>query len=329
MADLFRMIKAYLIVCRYEYFPGELIALFIPILIATNSFEQFYSITVIEGVIAFILLYLSGFLINAWTDRDMDAKYQTFKTSIAWGVNYLGEKRLKTAIAFHLGISIILGAHICYRMGDLVPMVMILAGIFFGFGYSMKPFSFKTRGVLYHILALGLCCFFIPLVFMFYVVSGGLTLDLFLFAFGFTMVHYALEIGNQIQDYEEDLSEKLLTPIVRLGLKRSLGLALIFFMIGLPLMVALMYIWFNRRGSIRIAGPVLNDFFTISLISIVIFFGYLITIVGLFRMYREANNGGNLSSIMERIRSHINYAMWQISGVSGLFTVSILLFSTG
>jgi 4-hydroxybenzoate polyprenyltransferase len=329
MVDPFKIAKAYLKVCRYEYFPGELIALFIPILITADSFDQFYGITVIEGVIAFVLLYLSGFLINAWTDREIDAKYQTFKSSIAWGVRYIGERRLKTAIALHLGISIILGAHICYQMGDIVPMALILLGIFFGFGYSMKPFSFKTRGVIYHIFALGLCCFFIPLVFLFYVVSGGLTLGMLLFAVGFTMVHYALEVGNQIQDYEEDLAEKLGTPIVRMGLKKSLGLALVFFVIGLPLMVVLMYIWFNKRGSIQISGPLVNDLITISLISIILLMGYLITFIGLYRMYRDAVNGGNLPMIMKKIRSRINYALWQISGVSGLFTISIILFNTG
>jgi hypothetical protein len=57
--------------------------------------------------------------------------------------------------------------------------------------------------------------------------------------------------------------------------------------------------------------------------------GYPITFRGLHRMYRETKNGDVLSLVMSRIRSHINYARWQIFGVSALFLVSFALFLTG
>jgi len=320
------VIKAYLKVCRYEYFPAELTALFIPILLTADSLARFTDLAVFEGVVTFVILYLSGFLINAWTDREIDAKYQNFKSSIAWGVRRLGERGLKSAIAVHLSVSILLGLHISYLMESFIPIIIILVGIFFGFGYSIKPLTFKTRGVAFHMISLSLCCFFIPLVFLFYVLSDGFLIDQIVFASGFAMVHYALEVGNQIQDYEEDLKESMLTPTVRLGLTRSLVLALMSFTLGLPIMVGVLYYWFHARDIIHHFPPFLNGTMTILLISAMLGLGYSITFMGLYRMYRETRTTDGIPVMMRRVRSHINYALWQMMGITGLFFISLVFF---
>lgn len=326
MRSIRLMLAAYLKVCRYEYFPAEIIALFIPFFLSANSFNLILKPLVLEGALTFIILYLSGFLINAWTDREVDAKYQTFKSSIAWGVRYLGEKKLKIIIMVHILISLLLGLHISYIMRSFFPIIIILVGIFFAFGYSIQPFSFKTRGVFFHIISLSLCCFFIPMIFFFYVVNGGLTWDFLVFAGGFSMVHYALEIGNQIQDYEEDLTEDLKTPVVRIGLKKSLGLSMVFFIIGLPTMAIILSYWFHMKGTLGQISPIPDTIFTIAFISTILMFGYYITFRGLFRMYMESMKEGSLQIIMKNVRSHINYARWQISGIAGLFSISLIYF---
>jgi len=277
-------------------------------------------------IMTFVILYLSGFLINAWTDREIDAKYQTFKSSIAWGVRYLGERNMKTIIIVHLLISISLGLHISYKMMSIFPIVIILIGIFFAFGYSIQPFSFKTRGVFFHVISLSLCCFFVPMIFFFFVVNGNLTLDVIIFTSGFSMVHYALEIGNQIQDYEEDLIEDLKTPVVRIGLRRSLGLSLIFFFIGLPTIAIVIFYWFQIEGELDLISPIPDAILTIAFISTILVFGYFITLRGLFRMYKESTRKIALQPMMKGIRSHINYALWQLSGISGLLSLSIIYF---
>jgi 4-hydroxybenzoate polyprenyltransferase len=326
MIKVSQFVKAYLKVCRYEYFPGELIALFIPIFLTARSWGIFLELKVIEGILTFIILYLSGFLINAWTDREIDAKYKTFKSSIAWGVSYLGEGRLKALIMGHLLVSILLGVHISFLMGSAIPLIIILSGIFFGFGYSMRPLSFKTRGVFFHFVSLSLCCFFIPLVFLLYVVNGSLTIEYILFSSGFALVHYGLEVGNQILDYEEDLAENIMTPPVRIGLKRSLALALFSLLIGLPLMIGILSHWFQMSGLLASSSQTLRWMLNLVLITILLSSGYWITFRGLYRMYGETMKKEGLSIIMNRIRSHINYAQWQIFGVSGLFIVSLALF---
>ena len=320
------MLEAYLKVCRYEYFPAEITALLIPFFLSANSFNLFLKPLILEGALTFIVLYLSGFLINAWTDQEIDAKYQSFKSSISWGVKYLGEKNLKIIIMVHILISLLLGLHISYVMWSFFPMIIILVGIFFAFGYSIQPFSFKTRGVFFHIISLSLCCFFIPMIFFFYVINGVLTLDVLVFTSGFSMVHYALEIGNQIQDYEEDLAENLQTPVVRIGLKRSLGLSMVFFLLGLPTMAIILSYWFRMKNTLELISPIPDTILTIACISSILVFGYFITFRGLFRMYLESMNEGSLQVIMKRIRSHINYARWQMSGILGLFSISLIYF---
>jgi len=326
MRSIYLMLGAYLKVCRYEYFPAEITALFIPFFLSADSIDLILKPLILEGGLTFIVLYLSGFLINAWTDREVDAKYQTFKSSIAWGVRHLGERKLKIIIMVHILISLILGIHLSYAMGSFVPIIIILIGIFFAFGYSIEPFSFKTRGVFFHIISLSLSCFFIPMIFFFYVINGSLTWDILVFTGGFTMVHYALEIGNQIQDYEEDLTEDLKTPVVRIGLKKSLGLSMVFFVIGLPTMAFILSYWFQMKGLFGSLSPIQDTILTIVCISTVLIFGYFITFRGLFRMYIESSKQVSLQLIMRRIRSHINYARWQISGIIGLFAISLIYF---
>ena len=164
------------------------------------------------------------------------------------------------------------------------------------------------------------------MIFFFYVINGVLTLDVLVFTSGFSMVHYALEIGNQIQDYEEDLAENLQTPVVRIGLKRSLGLSMVFFLLGLPTMAIILSYWFRMKNTLELISPIPDTILTIACISSILVFGYFITFRGLFRMYLESMNEGSLQVIMKRIRSHINYARWQMSGILGLFSISLIYF---
>ena len=94
MASLLAQVKAYLHTCRYEYFPGEAPAMLVPIFLAAQPGQPLLHLDLVLGLVAFLLLFLSGFTINAYTDRKLDENYDSFKRNISSSVRVLGARRL-------------------------------------------------------------------------------------------------------------------------------------------------------------------------------------------------------------------------------------------
>lgn len=326
MTGLIEYMKAYYRVCRLEYLPGEIPAVFTVLFLGSATVSKFFEFPVIEAMIAFILLYLSGFIINAITDKEIDQKYDTFKTSIPKSVDVFGEKTVKAMVIGHVIIAIILGLHISLQMSTFIPIALILLGVFFGIGYSVRPLNFKVRGI-WHAIALGSSAFFLPFIFLMFVITDGLiTLPLMIFILGFSFVHYGMEFGNQAIDYVEDRDSNVRTPPVRWGMIPSLKIALGCVVIGFVAEAVSLYNILLSKGSFTFIHPLLStNVLYVTLLTIIIA-GYAIPTKGLWKMLDTLKHSKTVEEGMPTLKKICNYAKWQTSGILGVAIVSAILF---
>lgn len=325
MTGIVDYLKAYYRVCRLEYLPGEIPAVFTVLFLGSVSVSRFQALPVIEALVAFILLYLSGFIINALADKEIDQKYDTFKTSIPKSVDLLGEKTLKAMIIGHVIIAIALALHITFQMNSFVPITLVLVGVFFGLGYSIKPFHFKVRGV-WHAIALGSSAFFLPFLFLMYVIAEGITLPLFVFILGFSFIHYGMEFGNQAIDYVEDKASNVRTPPVRWGMIPSLNVALGFVVVGIIGEAVGLYYIVLSKGSFTFIHPFLTKNIVFVIFLCIVIAGYYIPTKGLWQMLATLKRSKVIEDGMPTLKKICNYAKWQTSGIMGVAIVSGILF---
>ncbi|UCE72961.1 MAG: UbiA family prenyltransferase [Methanomassiliicoccales archaeon] len=325
MTGFMDYLKAYYRVCRLEYAPGEIPAIFTVLFLGSASVSRFFEPLVIEALFAFMLLYLSGFIINAIADKDIDKKYDTFKTSIPKSVDILGEKTLWAMIITHVGVAIALAFHISFMMGSIWPIALVLIGVFFGLGYSIKPFHFKVRGV-WHAIALGSSAFFLPFIFLMFVVAEGITIPLFIFIIGFCFIHYGMEFGNQAIDYVEDKASDVKTPPVRWGMIPSIQIALFCVVIGIVVEASSLYFILLSRGSFTFIHPILTTEVVYVGLLAIIAAGYYIPTKGLWKMLITLKESETIEKGMPTLKKICNYAKWQTSGILGVTIVSAILF---
>jgi 4-hydroxybenzoate polyprenyltransferase len=317
-------IKAYLRTSRSEYLLAETPALFLVFFISATSFYRLLAPEVIEGIVAFVLLYFVGFIINAYTDQDIDKNYTIFKNKIPEAVETIGQKNIKGIIVGQIVIANLLGALISYQMSSWIPVVLVMVGTFFGIGYSIPPLQFKVRGIM-HAVSLTLSAFFIPGIFLLFVIGNGLTLWPFILIVGFSILHYGIAFANQAIDYLEDKENGVKSPPVRWGMATSLRVALTMIVLGMLVeFIGLFFIIALKGGA---TGTVLglNPMVLFALFVPVVILGYYIPASGLWKMYR-ATITKPIEEATNYMKTICHYNQWQASGILGLAAVTGVLF---
>ncbi|MEM2900932.1 MAG: hypothetical protein QXT63_09090, partial [Thermoplasmata archaeon] len=141
--SLFGYIRAMAKVCRFEYIHIELPALLLPVFLCAESINDILHLHVLFGILMFVLLYFSGFSINAYTDYEIDKKYDSQKPEIARAVDYLGKRNLKIFVAAKVITALFMAVIVTLLMNQIWALVYWLAMTFTGVGYSAPPFTFK------------------------------------------------------------------------------------------------------------------------------------------------------------------------------------------
>jgi 4-hydroxybenzoate polyprenyltransferase len=273
-----------------------------------------------------VLLFFFGFMINAYTDQEIDARYTIFKNRIPGAVRAIGQRNFRAIMWAQVAAAFALTAHISYIMSSWVPMILVLVGTFFGAGYSLRPLHFKVRGWL-HPVSLSVSIFFIPPAFIVYTIAGTLTPEMLLFLAGVSVLHYGIEIANQAIDYNEDLASGVMSPPVRWGLQRSLVVGLWCILAGGLLELSGLYLLtLDRAGAaLTLMGLPAWQFFLLTVP--IVLAGYFVPVRGLWRMYR-ASISRPIAEATRYMKGICNYNRWQASGILGLMVVAGMLFFT-
>lgn len=322
--NIFKIVRAYIGVARLEYLPAEAPGLVIPLLLGAAAFTDLLRLEVFEGVAAFSLLFISGFLVNSLTDIEVDMKY---KTHVSSSVAVFGKKGLAILLVGHLLAALLLSIHIAFLINDWMVVLLVLVGIFFGIGYSLKPFHFKVRGP-GHVVALALSAFFIPGTFLYYCIAGMPDLAVFIILFGFSILHYGIALANQSGDYYEDGDAGLKTPAVRWGLGNTLLFGIALNVIGISIMISGIFV---KLLLLDTTVPLMM-LFAVIVVPAILMIGYYTPIKGMMDLYKiskiEPSELGDEPEYQRSclIKKRMNYPKWQASGVYSTFLVVIGVF---
>lgn len=312
---------AYLKTSRSEYLLAEIPGLLTVFFMGATSLGQLFAPLIWEGVAVFILLYFMGFIINAYTDQEIDRNYTIFKNKIPDAVALIGRRNMRLLIAGQIGAAFLISAHISYAMGSLLPVALVAVGTFFGVGYSLPPLHFKVRGWL-HAVSLILSAFLVPACFLLFIVAGSIAPAPLTIILGFSLLHYGIAFANQAIDYLEDRAGGVRSPPVRWGMERSLVIALVFILAGMALCFAGVY-WFMVQDGSSVLG--LSGVPLLLVLVPVILAGYYIPVSGLYRMYR-ATLTRPIEEAVRYMKDICNYSQWQASGITGLMFATAILF---
>ncbi|MDG6221406.1 MAG: UbiA family prenyltransferase, partial [Candidatus Thermoplasmatota archaeon] len=271
-------------------------------------------------------LFTMGFSINAVADYDIDRNYATFKSELPEAVEIVGKRGMWFMIAAQTIAANILAAHISYMMGSLIPLGLVLMGSFFGIAYSVHPFRFKERGVL-HAISLSTSAFFLPSIFMMYVIMGTMTQEVFIFFLGFGILHYGMEFGNQAIDYFEDKSNNVKTPPVRWGLRRSLWIGMILMILGLAIELAMVPALFGPRlAASSSALSLLSYEVWLFIFGALVAGGYILPLVRTSQMIKESRLEHTPDTTAVNLKRLCKYSNWQTSGIMGIAVATAILF---
>lgn len=302
-------------------------AVFIPALLTATTFNELVAVNVFESIVIFSLLYVTGFMINSLTDREIDLKYSSFKRTVGAAAGEIGDRRILGLIALQVGVGLALTADLAARLRNpwLVPLVLV--GLFFGLAYSARPFAFKTRGLAAHAIALSISAFTVPFLFLYVAARGSLDAAGFVLISSFTLTAYSLEYANQAYDFTEDLRAGVATPAVRLGLRRSLRLAFGLCAVSLPILAfSLAYLALSRPAVVAAAGDAGRPLVALGAVAAVAG-GYFLPLRGLARIARAAKEASNDSAeLVATVHKECNYSLWQAAGVTGLASFALAVF---
>lgn len=318
--NLRESLRAYVRVCRMEYIPLEAPGMFVPFFLGATSIQDIIGFHVVEALVIFMLLFFSGFLINALADIEVDSKYKTF---VSDSVRTLGEKTMKTLIVIHVSIAFLLTLHLCYLFNNYWLFLWVLAGTFFGLAYSVEPFHFKVRGVLQFTLMFAT---FVLIVLLYYVVAGMPPISVLLIFVFFLIVHHGIELVNQTRDYPEDKECGLLTPAVRWGITRTLTMALVLTLVGLGLGFIGFYVLFNDLPSLVIFGYSVSFTLLFIITVITLILAYYTPLKGMWDFIKISLNNETIEQKIILIKNRLNYPKWQFTGIMGVTIVSTLFF---
>jgi 4-hydroxybenzoate polyprenyltransferase len=310
--------KLYITVSRWEFLPAVLVGILIGIFLGAESFQYLLSsgfvITLIEGIIIFLLLFNVGFMVNCWADWKVDELY---KTKLYMAVKKMGRSNLGVLVVIHIAVSILLAGHLTMAIGRIEISVLVWIGIFLGVAYSVEPFRFKRRGILHSLIAIPI--FFIPGLYSYFLVSD-LPLDapytylFFLLAAGITVGHYALILVSQAEDFPVDKKMGLYTPAVKWGLKKTLYISFISNFLGSIVITIAFMLMFLRI-----------NIWLIALLPLIIVGRYLSmrTVISLYRISLDTSSN---SALLEEIRKKMpKYPMWHAYGLTGITISSLMI----
>ena len=235
-------IKLLIPITRVEFIPANSASILIGFAWAIEKHYVFNFNTI--GLLLSLFFVLSsvgtlGAHWNSYSDHELDSEDPT-KKELHKSLSNLGKKQLKNIIIVEFGLAAVIFLLFWHQRGDLNLLGIWIAATFFAFNYSMPPMRFKAKNLLAFI-SLCLVLSILPIMFVFLSTNQSLNKEFVLFLIGHTLVVYSLIIPTEIRDYEVDMSHKISTMTVWLGLKKAIILAQNLIVVGTVFIITSYY----------------------------------------------------------------------------------------
>lgn len=172
--------------------------------------------------------------INCYYDYHVDRHY---KTRLSGSVDILSKRWLKVIMSIESMIAIILASWFFVQGYPIVGMLSFI-GLLAAFSYSAEPIRFKKRGVFSPLLILFL--YSLPILGGWFLFQNEFNLIIGLFLFGYILMNEGFTLVNMCEDYEEDKMEHIVTWAHRIGIRRTVKIAVVFSFLGLLCVVSLL-----------------------------------------------------------------------------------------
>ena len=301
-------------------------ALLLCMLLGADDISVFISPYIIMMIPALFLTYLSCFIVNAISDYEIDKTYGTYKGEIPKAVDKIGMRNVRILLIIHIVVPLGVTLYVSLALNKIELFILLCAGFFLGMGYSLKPFTFKTRGI-WHVISLASCALLLPMLFIYLLVSSRIRFHDLVIIFGFVTLHYPLTLTNQAVDYFEDRKYGVHNPTVVWGLKRSLYWTMIFMAVGLVIMIIglILEAWTLTETSVLFADRVM---WLIPGMVVLLALSYIVPFRGTRDLLRIAKMDMGNGEKAKRMKSRIRYSIWHTSGIVGLTVIVSFMFAS-
>jgi 1,4-dihydroxy-2-naphthoate octaprenyltransferase len=152
-------------------------------------------------------------------------------------VEIVTKRWLTVIMVIECGIAIILASWFFFQGYGIVSLLSMI-GLFAAFTYSAEPIRFKRRGVFSPLLILIL--YSLPILGGWVLFQQEFTSIIGLFLFGYILMNEGFTLVNMCEDYDEDRKENIITWAHRLGIEKTVKIAVIFSLSGLFCVLSLL-----------------------------------------------------------------------------------------
>lgn len=216
---------------RLEFLFAEIPIVLIPLFLATQGWHLFGHWEIWAGIFNLWLLFNVGDMVNCLADRKLDAIY---KSHLSNAVYELGERGVRIQLWVTVALAVIVSLAIAWSTHVSILFWFTLLGLLLAAQYSLRPFHFKSRGIL-QLFALWGIIFFGPMLWMLVLIEAvqphsglhfGVVPELshLLIAACYGMMQMGIIVINNAEDYTEDKANGLNTLTIALGLRNALYL---------------------------------------------------------------------------------------------------------
>jgi 4-hydroxybenzoate polyprenyltransferase len=220
---------------------------------AASSISDLMSMDVLLFILLFYITVTFSCNINCYYDRDVDRLY---KKNLYFATERLG-KRLNYIMATEavsgLAISLIL-----ILRGRWITGSLGVLGLFLAHAYSSPPLRVKRRGLISPVPVM-VGVYVLPIIAGYATISTEFPVLFWAFLTGYFFLNLGINLVNAAEDADVDSRAGIETLAVRLGVKRTLGIAVLSQVMGLLAPVS-MFLYLNDNCLIVLAFFLLSLF---------------------------------------------------------------------
>jgi len=220
---------------------------------AASSISDLMSTDVLLFILLFYITVTFSCNINCYYDRDVDRLY---KKDLYFATERLGKRLnyiMATEVVSGLAISLIL-----IMRGRWIAGSLGVLGLFLAYAYSSPPLRVKRRGLISPVPVM-VGVYVLPIIAGYATISTEFPVLFWAFLTGYFFLNLGINLVNAAEDADVDSRAGIETLAVRLGVKRTLGIAVLSQVMGLLAPVS-MFLYLNDNCLIVLAFFLLSLF---------------------------------------------------------------------
>jgi 4-hydroxybenzoate polyprenyltransferase len=225
-----------LVAHRFEFTPVTIAILLSGMVLNIQNINELFTV---PSILTFIVVNIAtywGSIYNVYYDYELDKK-NPVKNRLSKSIDELDNSLITLFLLIEPIIFLSLGLFLAYLRNNYIGFILLLIGTFFTIAYSKEPLKFKRRGIL-NPISLFLIIMFFPPIYGYINMGSLVNFYHILVILGLSFVEYGLGLYYTTVDYTEDKLDKIKTPSVLLGVRKSVIVSLLLIIIGVT-----SYIW--------------------------------------------------------------------------------------